>query len=181
MNKLRRKLLKNTALGGIVASQLPETWVKPTIDTALLPAHATTSGCNVPCDRGINVEMSYDTYSFDLEMITAGGTRIAPKSEFGVMQGQCGLAHQGDFIGSNGVENITVSGPAMLTAGRYQLFVRSNEGNSDTMRVRVTACGQAEEGGIFVSNISADVTNVFALGSINLTSGGTTTIRLLGT
>ena len=44
----RRKLLKSVTAGGsvlIIGKSLPESWTKPVIDVALLPAHAQMSTC----------------------------------------------------------------------------------------------------------------------------------------
>ena len=47
-DKSRRKLLKSIAAGSgavIAGKSLPESWVKPVVDSVMLPAHAQTSTC----------------------------------------------------------------------------------------------------------------------------------------
>lgn len=36
----RRRLLKALVIGGTAAAVLPEKWVKPVVDTVIVPAHA---------------------------------------------------------------------------------------------------------------------------------------------
>lgn len=36
----RRRLLKTLILGGAVTAVLPEKWIKPVVDTVIVPAHA---------------------------------------------------------------------------------------------------------------------------------------------
>ena len=177
----RRKLLKSAAAGGAIATVLPNSWVKPVVDMALLPAHAQTSvlTCNVDCPDGIDIVLDWSIgtpVDLDLEVLTPGGTRIAPKLANGARVGQCGLEHQGDSPSSNvGNEEVTTNGSAMLTAGRYQIFVRNNPGNTATsFFVSVTACGNSTGAG--GGGLPGD--NIFQFGSINLSSGGTATVRV---
>jgi len=182
----RRKLLKSLSVGGIAANTLPSQWVKPVVDLALLPAHAQMSegqtqqsalpACDVMCSAGISVGINWtgqdSEFDPDLEMETPGGTRIAPKALNGVIAGRCGLMHAGDARGSNDFENISGGGP--FAAGRYQIFVRNDSTSSGNFLIFASACGDGISG---VTN-GIDPNAIATLGSINLSSGGTATVRL---
>jgi hypothetical protein len=59
----RRKVLKSIARGGgavAAAKALPERWLKPVVESVLLPAHAQTSGCA----SGITASSSGSVNSF---------------------------------------------------------------------------------------------------------------------
>lgn len=200
----RRVLLKSTALAGVATQVLPTAWVKPVIDTVLLPAHAQTSMAmvdpssstdassdeqqGVACLGGVQVALSWNgsadsesdssddniNNDLDLEMLTQGGTRIAPKALNGVLAGSLGLVHGGDVVGS-GIETISSPADSTLEPGRYRLFVRYNGNLNISYRLRLSACGQ--QASPFTGNVSSDF-GVRTVGSINLSEGGTTTVRL---
>jgi hypothetical protein len=165
--------------GGVVAAghSLPQKWVKPAVDAALLPAHAQTSTCNVQCGVGISLSWSPETVSdlVDLLVGTPGGTMIDPK---GTVMGQC-LMHQGDETGTGGVERVTNITDPFIAAGTYRIFVRRIADNDDleNASLRVTTCDGYDSVNVCLPGSSADV---FEAGSVVVNANGSTQINLNG-
>ena len=179
----RRRLLKTMAgaAGVVGTSTLPGKWVKPTVDAALLPAHAQASGCNLDCDIRFVLDWFNEQQSavdLDLEIITpVNGTRIAAKPQFGPQIGTC-MQHLGDSnTTADGNETIGPISDGLISAGRYQVFVRNNtrEGFSG-VRVRVPRSCGATLPTVSRTDIGNDTINTW--GSISISSGGTIRVNL---
>jgi hypothetical protein len=83
----RRKILKSIAAGGgafIAGKSLPSTWIKPVVDSVVLPAHAQTSTCTIDITwiitvTGGTVNYSEDsTYGYEITYYPGGGNAVAP-------------------------------------------------------------------------------------------------------
>lgn len=182
----RRKLLKTIA-GGTVAggALLPGRWTKPVVDTVLLPAHAQTSAqCNLECDFGLRLSWfirgvsDRGTIDLDLEVLTPGGTNIAPKGANGAIMGRC-LRHEGDAVasgraGTAAAEEITNIESPFLAPGRYRIFVRPVATlSSQQFHISASVCGASES---CVGTLIGS--GVFTAGSINISTGGTAAFNL---
>ncbi len=185
----RRLFMKSAIVGAgaiTFARFLPEAdaqtnSVLPAVNSLLLDE----GHCDVVCDSGgVDLKMAYmpadlNTFDLDFEVLTPGGTRIAPKAQNGALQGQCGLMHNGDeiFIGGSRVEEaVTVGFGSSISSGRYQLFVRPSEQKANvTVTLTIFACGNGSTAGRNMAFSNLDPVNV---GSVNISSGGTPSLRL---
>lgn len=140
----RRRMLKTiAAAGGIITTgkMLPDSWKRPIVDVALLPAHAQTSTCTEVCSLDVEINWINSPFAdvdLDLLLETPGGTTIDPKA---TMQSQC-LQHDGDEDGTNRTnsESISTIGSG-VNPGTYTMFVRNPSGQQMTINYTITGCG----------------------------------------
>ena len=186
----RRRVLKymsGAGIAGATAKGLPESWISPTIDSALLPAHAQGTNCAVPCNFNILLSWGLDSslsrgnvFDMDLEVITPGGTRIAPKSANGDgLEGNC-VKHSGDQaltsvgIARNAQESVSPIGEN-VSPGRYQIYLRNSGTSSRSFSVHVENC----EGGTMsikqMTGISAG--EVRSWGTVEVDENGQVELR----
>ena len=181
-NPGRRKLLQTMGAAGGVAMVFPTRWNKPTIDAALLPAHASTSGC-LECSQptGFEIILNWNVpttnpANLDLYVDTPGGTRVGPGPEE-TLVGQC-VQHLGDASTSlSGNEIIASIVDFSRPVGTFRVFVRNTTpGSPANFNVETGFCGDdpsaTEPSGV----INGD--QVIDLGTVGISSGGTVTYNL---
>lgn len=73
-NKARRSLLTHIAAGALVAGapQLPRTWLRPVVETVMLPTHAETTGPSMTVYAGAALEVADDTAPSGVTRLAAG-------------------------------------------------------------------------------------------------------------
>ena len=189
----RRGLLKRFALGAgtltflkispMAAAQSIES--VPAITSLLLEDECNAGGvCNETNRISLEYrELSGNTFDADFEIVTPGGSRITPKSSFGVLEGGCGLVHQGDMTSDGGNVTETISrantGVSSVAPGRYQLFVRSNSSGTvqitSTIGVRFCGLRTGVSGALTLPPMQA-----LELGSLNVAENGQASFRILG-
>ena len=188
----RRQFLKYSLLGA--AGSLAFTKFLPVAQAQVAGSIPPTNylllddeACSVGelCDNtNVNIRMGFresleNTFDLDLEVITPGGTRIAPKSENGEISGDCGLQHNGDQVYSGGSFSVTESitnNPGKISPGRYQIFARPG-GTNPNIQVSLSAdfCGQANGN---TQNFAFSNLDPVDIGSINVSNGGSASIRI---
>jgi len=144
--------------------------------------------CDVDCGIAtVGIVMAWkeaggNTFDLDLELLTPGGTRIAPKAANGVLEGQCALEHLGDEVFAGGVTNVEetiqqASSSSSISSGRYQIFARSTSAHTSTaVTLSVSVCDAQIATGGFVTFPNADESVL--IGSFDLSAGGTAVIRV---
>ncbi|MCK5360527.1 MAG: hypothetical protein KAJ95_07860 [Gammaproteobacteria bacterium] len=158
----RRRLLKTIAgAGGVITAgkMLPDTWKRPIVDAALLPAHAQTSTCTEACSLDIVVTWNTNV-DLDLLLETPGGTTIDPKS---TLQSQC-LQHNGDDDGtvSPYTETISTIGSG-VNPGTYRMFVRNPTGSAQTINYTISGCGNDIAFGLGIGSTPLYLVNTFTV------------------
>ena len=127
--KARRKLLKTLIAGGGAATTvgatglvIPKQWIKPVVDSVMLPAHAQTTGCLELVDSttftGIPANTTPTTVEFIGTTVPRSGNGFVGQEQFDIGPCPGGLGAGVQTIALSGnidVDNNTIIGTWVLT------------------------------------------------------------------
>lgn len=151
----------------------------PAITSLLFDDDSAMVTCSDVACASFSVAMEYADIDINIELQieTPGGTRLIADGAVTGVGGQCNYWILGHTAGA-GNQNVSVTlNDANINPGRYQIFAKHISNVFKFINISVAACGDNLGTG---GNVSFDNNVSAQIGSINISSGGTTTIRVLG-
>lgn len=181
----RRNFIKTVVAGsGSLLSSAPvlanSSAMLPSILSLLLEDDSLVIDCGDVAISGFSVEMQFSnafTAATVLELETPGGTRVvAGFNPTSPVQADCNvwdLSFTGAELGQAGVRGINLQGTS-INPGRYQIFARHGASTTPHFDLQVDA-GAASA--VDQSNVAMIAGVEQLIGSVNISSGGTPTVR----
>ena len=180
MKNNRRDFLKTvTAVGAsaLASNQvIAQTSHIPAVSSLLLEDDSPVVNCGDVNCSSLSVTLSYSNAaaSLILQLETPGGSRIVNEGVSSNVDGQCNQWELNVGGAGGTTYDIGLVGTS-INPGRYQIFVTRNISGNESVLINAAACGITFATGfspLFVADESKH------LGSINISSGGTPTIRI---